>query len=282
MKSLERLIAGINSLPTLPTVFATLSEAIEDPRVTTEKLAEIISSDQASAFKILKVANSSFYGFRGKIDTISQAIIYLGFNEVRNIVFALSVMNVFSKDKRLPNFSPIDLWAHSIGVGIITRFIGKGIGEKKIENFFLAGILHDIGKIILLEYAHQEYAAVLGLIESKNCSMLEAETEIFGVDHTRVGQMLAEKWKLPSAIQDTILHHHSGITGKENNAIVASVYIGNLAAGMLGFGHTGNKHFPEPNIDIWEILNLPHGYLTSICKQVVETYDKTIRIMLVE
>ena len=282
MKPLDKLLAGINNLPTLPTVFATLSDAIEDPRVTTEKLAEIISSDQASSFKILKIANSSFYGFRGKIDTISQAILYLGFNEVRNIVFALSVMNVFSKDKRLPNFSPIDLWAHSIGVGIITRFIGKGIGEKRIENFFLAGILHDIGKIILLEFAHDEYAAVLRLIESKNCPMIEAENEIFGMDHTRVGQALAEKWKLPAAIQDTILHHHRGTAEKENSTIVALVHIANIAARMLELGHSGNTHYSAPNVKSWEALKISPGFLSSIGKQVMETYDHTIRVMLVE
>lgn len=282
MKSIEKLIAGINNLPTLPTVFATLSEAIEDPRVSIEKLAEIISSDQASAFKVLKVANSSFYGFRGKIDTISQAILYIGFNEVRNIVFALSVMNVFSRDKRLPNYSPTDLWAHSIGVGIITRFIGKGIGERKVENFFLAGILHDIGKIILLEFANEEYSSVLRLVESKNCSMVEAELEVFGMDHARVGQMLAEKWKLPSAIQKTILHHHNGVIENENNVIVASVHIANIAARMLGLGYSGDNHFSEPNLRAWDILKIPPGYFASIYKQVIETYDHTIRIMLVE
>lgn len=282
MKSLDRLIAGINTLPTLPTVFATLSEAIEDPRVTNEKLAQIISADQASSFKILKIANSSFYGFRGKIDTISQAILYLGFNEVRNIVFALSVMNVFSNDKRLPNFSPIDLWAHSIGVGILTRFVGKAIGERKIENFFLAGILHDIGKIILLEYAHDEYATVLRLVESKDYSLVEAESEIFGVDHTIVGQKLAERWKLPAAIQDTILHHHTGIVANENNIIVASVHIGNIVARMLELGHSGDHHYPEPNIKVWDALNIPGGHFTSIWKQVIDAYDHTIRVMLIE
>ena len=282
MKSIESLISRLNNLPTLPTIYAALSEAIEDPRMNTEKLAQIISSDQASAFKILKIANSSFYGFRGKVETISQAILYLGFNEVKNIVFALSVMNIFSKDKRLPNFSPVDLWAHSIGVGIITRIIGKGIGESKLENFFLAGILHDIGKTILLEYASEGYASVLRFVESSKCSIVEAETEIFGMDHSRVGQLLAEKWKLPLALQDTILYHHSGVVGNENSTLVAAVHIGNIIAHMMRFGHSGDGRFHEPNIKAWEILKVPPGYFTSNAKQIVDTYDHTIRIMLVE
>lgn len=282
MKSIERLVASVSNLPTLPTVFATLSEAIDSPSVTNEKLAQIISADQASSFKILKIANSAFYGFRMKVETISQAILYLGFNEVRNIVFALSVLNYFSRNKRLPNFSPVDLWTHSIAVGIINRLIGKGIGERNLENYFLAGVLHDIGKIILLEYSYEDFAKALRLVESKNCPLVDAEEEIFGVNHARVGQMLAEKWKLPSAIQDTILHHHTGAANGENKTIVASVHIANIAARMLNLGHYSDSYFPEPNSKAWDVLNLPEGYLTSILEQVIETYHQTTRVMLAE
>lgn len=280
MKSKEQFISSINNIPTLPTVYATLSDAIEDPRVTTGKLSEIISADQASAFKILKIANSSFYSFRGNIETISKAIFHLGFSEVRNIVFAISVMNLFSKDKRHPNFSPLDLWAHSIAVGIITRMIGEGIGDKKLENYFLAGILHDIGKIILLEYEYEGYARVLRLVDSEKCSMNEAETEIFGFDHTWVGFELAKKWKLPEVIQNTVLYHHLTIPGREKDKLVSSVYLANVVADMLQLGYSVNNKRQEPNIKIWDTLNIPEGFFTSIVNKMVDSYNQTIRIML--
>jgi HD-like signal output (HDOD) protein len=282
MVVIDKILAGINNLPTLPAVYTTLSEALEDPRTSTEKLAQIISSDQASSFKVLKVANSPFYGFRGKIDTISQAILYLGFSEVRNIVFALSVVNIFSKDKILPNFRPSDFWAHSIGVGIATRIIGKAVGEKRLENYFLAGVIHDIGKLVFLEFANKEYIKVLELVEAKKWNISKAEQKIFGKDHAQVGQMLAEKWKLPLSIQNTVCYHHIGITGKDPDLMVASVHIGDIVARILDFGYAGDNMIPEPNIKVWDILKIQKGFFPSIRKQMEEDFEHTIRLMLVE
>ena len=282
MRSKENLLSCINTIPTLPTVYAALSTAIEDPLATSNKLAQIISSDQASSFKILKIANSSFYAFRGNMQTISQAIFHIGFNEVRNIVFALTIMNLFSKDKRLPNYSPLDLWAHSIAVGIVTRLTGEGIGEKNLENYFLAGIVHDIGKIILLEYEYNEYANVLKLTESGKYSMREAEMEVFGFDHTQIGFELAKKWKLSLTVQETILYHHNVVSDKTNDLLINSVYLANKIVRMLRLGFAGDNDLTQPDINIWNKLNIPEGYFTSIGGRIIEAYNQTIRIMLAE
>ena len=282
MESREKLLTRINTIPTIPTVYAALSTAIEDPLATNNKLAKIISSDQASSFKILKIANSSFYGFRVKIETISQAIFHIGFNEVKNIVFALSIMNLFSKNKRLPNYSPLDLWAHSIAVGIVTRLTGEGIGETNLENYFLAGIVHDIGKIILLEYEYNEYANVLKLTESGKYSMREAEMEVFGFDHTQIGFELAKKWKLSLTVQETILHHHNVVSGKTNDSLINSVYLANKIVRMLRLGFAGDRDLTQPDINIWDKLNIPEGYFTSIGDKIVKAYNQTISVMLAE
>lgn len=282
MDIIEKIFSGVSNLPTLPTVYSMLSEAIEDPNTNTEKLAQIISSDQVSSFKILKVANSPFYGFHGRIDTISQAILYLGFNEVRNIVFALSVINFFSKDKLLLHFRPVDFWAHSIGVGIATRMVGSAIGEKKLENYFLAGIFHDIGKLLFFEFAHKEYAAVLELVENRRLRIKDAEVEIFGVDHARVGQMLAEKWKLPQSIQDAIFYHHTGVMGNQTNYMVASVHLGNILARILELGYAGDNLVPEPNIKVWDSIKVPKETFTNMKHRLKEDFELTVRLMLVE
>lgn len=194
MDVIKKIIDGVNNLPTLPTVYTHLSQAMENPNTTKEEIARIISADQAATFKILKVANSPFYGLRGRIDTISQALLYLGFNEVKNIVFALSIINAFSKNKIFKKFKPLDLWAHSIGVGVATRLIGAVVGEKNLENYFLAGIFHDIGKLVFFEYVPNEYAKVIELVESKKIPIKDAELEILGLNHARAGQLIAEKW----------------------------------------------------------------------------------------
>lgn len=282
MSTIEKILSEVHNLPTLPTVYTTISEAIQDPKTSTESLAKIISTDQASSFKILKIVNSPFYGFRGKIDTISQAILYLGFNEVRNIIFALSVINAFSKEKSLRHFKPVDFWAHSIAVGIATRMIGVAVGEKNIENYFLGGIFHDIGKLIFLEYASQDYAKALDIAESKGCRIKDAELEIFGIDHSRAGQMLADKWKLPQTIQNVVYYHHSGQVKSGDNTLVAAVHLGDIIARILDLGHAGDDLIPEPNIKIWDALKFQVGFLPSLKKKLIEDFDHTVRLMLVD
>jgi HD-like signal output (HDOD) protein len=282
MSAIETIISRINNLPTLPTVYSHLAEAIEDPTITIDQLARIISSDQSSVFKILKVANSPFYGFRGKVDTISQALLYLGFNEIKNIVFALSVINIFSKEKVIRDFGPIDLWSHSIGTGIITRCLGAAAREKNLENYFLAGVFHDIGKLVFMEFASKEYKLVVELVHSKKIRISEAESEIFGGDHSLAGSLLAEKWKLPASIQKVIQSHHDFKENDQKDLLLASIHLANILAKVLKMGYTGDPFIQRPNQKIWNILKISPGYLYSIKNSITEDYNHAIRLMLVE
>jgi HD-like signal output (HDOD) protein len=282
MNSFEIIIQNIKNLQTLPTIYTSISEALENPFVTPQKLAQIISIDQVSSVKILKVANSPFYGFRGRIDTISQAILYLGFDEIKSIIFALSVVNIFTKDKVILNFKPRDLWAHSIAVGIATRLIGSALGERELENYFLAGIIHDIGKLLFIEFMPNDYKKVLQVVKEKNCYIKDAEIEILGIDHCMAGQILAEKWKLPLALQDAILLHHTGIKASQTSKITASVHVADILATALDLGKTGDNIIPEPNFKVWEIIKLPKGFFLSIRKKLIDDFNQTIRLMLTE
>ncbi len=282
MEIIDKIITGVNNLPTLPTIYTAIFEAMEQPNVTSEKLAKIISTDQVTAFKLLKVANSPFYGFYGRIDTISQAILYLGYNEVRNIVLALSVINFFSRNKILLHFRPVDFWAHSIGVGIATRMIGESIGEKKLENYFLSGIFHDIGKLLFFELAHKDYTRVMEIIENNNIRIKEAEVKVFGIDHARVGQILAEKWKLPVSIQNVILYHHAGVMENKRDPLIASVHLGNIIARIMELGYAGDNLIPEPNPAIWDFMKIPEGTFASMKISLKENFESTVRLMLVE
>jgi len=282
MNSFEKIIENIKNLQTLPTIYTSISEALEDPFVTPEKLSQIISMDQVCSVKILKVANSPFYGFRGRIDTISQAILYLGFDDIKNIIFALSVVNIFTKDRVILNFKPAELWAHSIAVGITTRLIGSAIGEKELENYFLAGIIHDIGKLLFIEFIPKEYENVLKLVKEKNCYIRDAEIEILGIDHCKAGQILAEKWKLPAGLQDAILLHHAGIKANQTNKLIAAIHVADILCVALDLGKSGDDIVPEPNFKVWEIIKLQKGFFDSIRKKLIEDFNQTVRVMLTE
>lgn len=280
MDHLEKIVAAVNNLPTLPTVYAAISEAMEDPRTSADKLAQIIATDQVSALKVLKVANSPFFGFRGRIDTISEAVFYLGFNEIRNIVFALSVINAFSKSNTIPQFQPVDFWAHSIAVGIASRMIGAGSGADSLENYFLGGILHDVGKLIFFQFAKKDFVTALEKVEEKNISLKSAESEVFKFDHTLAGHLLAQKWKLPVSFQNAILYHHSGITSESTDNLIPSIYVANIVAKMLKLGKAGDDFIQKPNPLVWDKLKLPVGFFTKTRPRLEEDFQNTIRIML--
>ena len=276
----DRISKSVKNLPTLPTIYSALQESMTNPRVTTEEIAKIISSDQASAFKVLRVVNSPFYGFSGRISTISSAILHLGFNEVRNIVLALSVINMFQESKMVSNFRPVDFWKHSIAVGVATRLIGNAMHISNLENYFLAGILHDIGKLLFFQLADNEYSRVLDYVEEHRCTIGEAEKEILGLCHTEAGTILADKWKLPTSIKNVIEYHHFSFpTGRDEN-IVACVHVADIFVRMLQFGYPGDDLVPIPNRKVWEILNLPENIFSGIIDILEQDFHTTADLVL--
>ena len=280
MELIDRLMNSVEKLPTLPTIYYAITEAMEDPRTSADKLAGIISSDQVSAIKVLKVANSPFFGFRGRISTISEAVFYLGFNEIRNIIFSLTVIKYFSATAKMTNFQLADFWIHSISTGVATRTIGAASRETGIENFFLAGILHDIGKLILLQYATEDFNKALDLAAAKNISLRNAEQEILKTDHTVIGNVLAEKWKLPISLQDAILCHHAPDGQDRNRKLVSAVHLGNLMVKLLEFGKAGDNYVQKPQPGIWSVLNLPPGFFCNVIDQLDNDIRYTTKVIL--
>ena len=282
MTLFEKINGNIKKLPTLPTIFSAISDAMADPRVTNEDVAKIISGDQASTFKILQVANSAFYGFRNRIDTISQAIMVLGFNEVRNIVLALSVINLFSKEKENLNFNPVNFWAHSIGVGIITRMIGKESGLTNLENYFVSGILHDIGKLFFYVFAPAEYTQVLRIVEEKDCTMSQAETEVFGFDHALLGAQIAERWHLTPNVIFAIKYHQLGPVAEKYEKLIGAVHVANVFARLMELGNPGDDRVPAPNLRAWEVLNLPQDSFNRMSKVLISDFEQMVSLLLSE
>ena len=276
----NRIEKCVRNLPTLPTIYSSLQDAMTNPRVTTDEIARIISSDQASAFKVLRVVNSPFYGFSGKISTISSAILHLGFNEVRNIVLALSVINMFKHNKIILDFRPVDFWEHSIAVGVATRLIGTALGASNLENYFLAGILHDIGKLLFFDIAEDEYEQVLLRVEETKRVVVDVEKEILGLDHTDAGKILADKWKLPPSIKNVIEYHHKGTSFGRDDSIVAAVHIADIFVRMLELGFPGDNLVPEPNRKVWSVVNIPEDTFSNMVDILIQDFHTTAALVL--
>lgn len=280
MDLIEKILKNVEDLPTLPTVYSALCDVIADPQSTANDVAKVVSMDQASTIRILRIANSAFYGFSGRIENIPRAVMILGFNEVRNLILASSVMNLFSKKKSLTGFRPRDFWAHSIAVGLIARSIGRILGSTDSENFFVAGVLHDIGKLFFLEYAEKDFEKVLASVAENDRLIRDAEVEILGLDHALMGSMLADQWKLPGPIRNAIHYHHFGVVGEKPDLLVASVHVGDILARALELGHPGDPFVPQPNESIWEILKLRPGTISKMVPALLRDYEEALGTIL--
>ena len=280
MDLVDKILTSAKDLPTLPTVYSALCDTIANARSTADDVAKVISTDQASTLKILRIANSAFYGFSGKVETVSRAVMILGFNEVRNIVLASSIINLFSKKKTLLNFKPGDFWAHSIAVGLATRLLGQAVGGRNLENFFVAGILHDIGKLFIFESAESEFGKILTLAAERRQFIREAELEVLGMDHALIGSLLADQWKLPEPIHNAIRYHHFGMVGEKPDPMVASVHVGDILARAFELGFPGDDLVPQPNEDVWEGLPLQPGTIEKMRPTLLRDYEETIGTLL--
>jgi len=272
----DLIVEKVKDLPTLPTVYSALCDVIEDSSSTVEDVARVICLDQASVIRILRVANSAFFGFSGRIDSISRAILILGFNEVRNLVLASSVMNLFNKRHSLRGFKPQDFWIHSVGVGLITRLFSQMAGFRRLENFFIAGILHDIGKIFFFEFMEEEYSRVLTLVNEKKCLIREAELEVLGMDHALIGSLVADQWKLPEPIRNALHYHHFGTIGEQADLLVASVHLSDILARVLELGHPGDDLIPQPSEAVWETLKLRPGMVTQMVPKLLKDFREMV------
>ncbi len=280
MKNIQNIIDRIDEFPTLPTVYTKLSDVMSNHRSTPSDVANIISQDQASATKILKAANSSIYGFRGRITTITQAITYIGFEEVKNLVLALSIIQMFFKSDAPSSFNPVNLWKHSIAVGIITRHAGNTIGVRDLENYFIAGILHDIGKLLLYKYVPDDYAKAYNYSFTNKVSLRESELKFIGISHSVVGDLLAEKWRLPISIRDVISNLYTGRVSGKLSLLVSCVHVANIAATMLELGDNNDEIIPKPNKDVWDFLKLPDNYFTKNMLEIVKQYQESVKLLL--
>ncbi len=282
METIKRVLRGVEDFPTLPTIYTTLSEVMANPNSTPSDAADVISRDQSAASKLLKTANSSLYGFRGRIDSVTQAIFYIGFEEVKNIILTLSILDIFRKTKFEHDFNPVELWKHSIAVGVITRNIGAQLGVKNLEHYFIAGIMHDIGKLLFFRSIESDYLKTIRNAYDNNISIRDSEAEILGVTHTVAGELIAEKWKLPISIKNCIRHHYTGVVDGKVDNMVATIHLANIIARLYELGETGDDIVPEPNINIWATLNIQDNLFSNLYNKIMNDYEESIALFILK
>ncbi len=258
-----RVLDNVTDLPTLPTVYAQISHLIRDPKTSVADVAKVIEKDQAITSKILRLVNSSFFGFTRQISTIRQAVVLLGFNTIRNTVLSVSVFESFSNVTR-GEFDLREFWKHALATGVIATYLDKRIRTGFQEETFVAGLLHDMGKIILNRYFQQEFEEALFYARSNQETFYESERAVIGFSHDEVGEYLADKWQLPYSLGEAIALHHQPGNIRSNPTLVSLIHLANSVAHKLNFGFSGSFKSPAISNFAMEELNLKPEQITEL------------------
>jgi putative nucleotidyltransferase with HDIG domain len=273
----------MGDLPTLPSVFLTVNKMLSDPRTSAVDVGQAVSSDQVIASKILKLANSAFYGFAGKVNTVSHAIAVLGFSATKNVVLTTSVLSTLNLKKPIEGFSLAAFWKHSAAVGAIAKLAAMEFYPQKREEAFVAGLLHDIGKLVLAICAPEDFAKAVNLAASKNCLFIDAEEEILGINHTDIAAMVNERWNLPAEIATVVINHHKSIEDSGEFAkLVAVVKLADVLARGLQLGFACDNSMPIIENNVFESLMITQRKLDAILEASQEALQSSMTFVIAE
>ena len=226
-KAIWAILEKIKDLPTLPSVYFKVDKLLKDKEASIENVARIIEVDPAMSTSILRLINSAFYGQRSKSNSISHAVMILGFNAVKNAMVSVAVLDTLSVKDRIQNFNITDFWRHSVSVAVLAKQLAQKSSLVAPDDAFMAGLLHDTGKIIMIRYFKDDFTKVMQTMQDKKISFLDAEQEAACIDHVTIGAYLARKWQLPEDIIEAIAGHHYFITSGKSSGLVECVMLAN-------------------------------------------------------
>jgi HD-like signal output (HDOD) protein len=277
---LQALLEDVDELPTLPTVLIKINNLLQDPRTSSEEVGHAISSDQALASRVMKLVNSAFYGFPGRINTISHAISLLGFLTVRNIVITASIIGAFDdEDQKQKGLDYKQFWLHCVATASIAKLTAKTCKIQQSEEAFITGLLHGLGKLLLQLYLPDEYAKVFAYLERKPSTLIEAERRILGYDHTHAGTWLATKWNLPKEITEVIQHYQDPFLAKQNTELAVVVNFSHIIARALEQGSGGDPFIPTLRDDVWDYLNMDENTLKVVLQNAKNEIERAAIFM---
>lgn len=275
---LDDIITYDMKISSPPVIFLLINETMNNPESSILDIAKIISNDQGLTARLLKMANSPLYGFPSKIETITQAISILGTQQINDLVLATTVVNLF---KKIPEkLVEIDsFWNHSIACGISARVLATYRREPNVERFFVAGILHDIGRLILYTKMPEVSIEILEKCRREEELLYRAEQEIIGYDHADVGSRLAEKWRLPLSIIEMVQFHHTPILSNYFPIETAVIHLADILAHAMELGSSGEKFVPPLDKKAWDSLGLTPSLLSSVMSKIDEHFNETIKAL---
>ncbi len=255
MSIIEELIET-QEFATLPPVATKILKLLENDNIDFRDIARIVEADASLTLKLLKVANSPLYATRTEVSSVQQAIVTLGLNRLTNIVLGISIFSrfFFSSQKQAADIIQ-KFWWHSSCTGMVAKSLAIKLNRFFKENEFIGGLLHDIGKLAMIQYDSQMFRRVIELVETKNMMDVDAEREVFGIDHIEIGKSIVDHWKLPYELASVISGHNNPSALQENRELTAIVRFADILCEIWGADvFEGFKTVDLRNEESWKLL----------------------------
>lgn len=270
--TLESIIENVNDLPSLPQVVVRVMELTDDPDSTAQDINNVLNQDQSMTAKVLRMANSAFYGFPRRIGTVTDAIVFLGFRTIRSIVVAASVSDILSKEIEGYALAHGELWRHSQSAAMTARLIAKNTRFNSLDLAYTAALLHDIGKVILNSYMKEAYHEVVARVTAENIPFMEAENQVIGFNHAVVGARIAEKWNLPPELVEAIAWHHQPEHAERNKKLTSIVHVADAICLAMGIGIGIDGMMYPLSKESLSLLNLDEDHIETMVSQLVDMF----------
>lgn len=239
----KQIELAIDVMPSISPVFNKLKEMAHDMNTGAGEIVKVIMTDPVLSAKVIKLVNSAFYGLKNPINSLAEAVLFLGVNTVKNLAMSTAVMEKIMLDKKEKDISidPREFWRHCLGTAVATRMLAKvkGVAMGDLEAYFLGGLLHDLGKVVFIQAAPKIYQKALEDTKEKSQLLHDAEMYRFGCNHTHIGALLARKWRLEPNLVETIERHHDPTAISSDNQILKLVMLANNLCKQTKLGEAG-------------------------------------------
>jgi putative nucleotidyltransferase with HDIG domain len=264
-RTIRREVERLRELPTLPAVVQRVADTLGNPEADLTEAAALIETDQVLTAQLLRLANSAFYGLSGKIGSVTQALTILGTTVTRSLLYTTSVLDL--------RINLTGFWEHSIGTAVAAGALAKRLGLKAPEEVSSAGLLHDLGKVVLYKQAPDTFAAILARTATTRVAFRDVERELLGVDHAEVASWLLARWHFPLRVQEPVVHHHAPERARFAPVETAVVHVANTLVRAYGYGFGGDACVPAIAPAAWRLLGLGPDALDEL----IDVFETDLR-----
>ena len=283
MSSANELVKDIRGLVTLPHVYIEIGRLIDDPRSSSADIARAVSQDPSFTLRLLRVANSALYQFPSAVESVTKAVSIIGTSQIRNLALSMSVASSF---EGLPNelVSMQNFWRHSLLCALTARNLAKLMGGCDPDALFTAGLLHDIGELIIFNRLPEQakQALLLVLDSAEEIQVHQAEQQVMGFDHSEVGGALAKEWNLPGLLEECIAHHHDLASCQRHRRETALIHLANTLAVMAELDTIDPLDVQPIDAAAWEITGLTQDCIETVVRETQAAIIEVERLFTVK